>query len=78
MIKRLDSLGRVVVPKGFRLKLGLKPGDPLDFEIKGNRIIISLHEDGCTFCGRQNAEKVYLSKKICGDCISRIRSIRLP
>ena len=35
MIKKIDNLGRVVVPKGYRMMLGLKPGDPLDVEVDG-------------------------------------------
>ena len=76
MIKKIDNLGRVVVPKGYRLMLGLKPGDPLDVEVDGDRLVIAPHLEGCLFCGGSGELQVYHSKKICSDCVEQIR--RLP
>lgn len=45
MIKRLDDLGRIVLPKGLRETLGLKIGDPINIEIKGKKIIITNPKD---------------------------------
>lgn len=75
MIKKIDNLGRVVVPKGFRLMLGLKPGDPLDVEVEDGKLLISPHHDGCSFCGSTEATRTLMGKKICPDCLSRIKSI---
>jgi transcriptional pleiotropic regulator of transition state genes len=75
VIKKIDNLGRVVVPKGYRLMLGLKPGDPLDVEVDGDHIIIAPHKDGCTFCGETDAAQAYLSKSICSECLEQIRDI---
>jgi len=75
LIKKIDNLGRVVVPKGYRQMLGLKPGDPLDFDVEGGAITISPHHDGCVFCGGPNISTVFLRKSICRDCLERIKSI---
>lgn len=45
MIKRLDDLGRIVLPKGLRETLGIKIGDPINIEIKGKKIIITNPKD---------------------------------
>lgn len=45
MIKKLDDLGRIVLPKGLRETLGLKIGDPINIEIKGKKIIITNPKD---------------------------------
>ena len=45
MIKKLDDLGRIVLPKGLRKTLGLKIGDPINIEIKGKKIIITNPKD---------------------------------
>jgi AbrB family transcriptional regulator, transcriptional pleiotropic regulator of transition state genes len=75
VIKKIDNLGRVVVPKGYRLMLGLKPGDALDVEVDGDRLVIAPHRDGCTFCGDETVEQAYLSKHICSNCIEQIREL---
>ena len=74
MIKKIDNLGRVVIPKGYRLMLGLKPGDPLDVEVDGGRLTISAHTDGCTFCGASGIVSTYLGKHVCGECLERLRA----
>ena len=75
MIKKIDNLGRVVIPKGYRQMLGLNPGDPLDVEFDSGRLWLSAHQEGCTFCGEGSATSSFMGKTICPDCISRIRAI---
>lgn len=75
MIKKIDNLGRVVIPKGFRQMLGINPGDPLDVEVDSGRLWITAHQDGCTFCGVSEATSNYMGRNICPECISRIRTI---
>ncbi len=75
MIKKIDNLGRVVVPKGYRMMLGLQPGDPLDIEFDDGRLTISPHRDGCAFCGASEAVHHFLDKKICPDCLRRIKNL---
>lgn len=74
MIKKIDNLGRVVVPKGYRLMLGLKPGDPLDLEVDGDRLTIAPHRDGCTFCGATAIAIVHYQKNICPECVETLRA----
>lgn len=74
MIKKIDNLGRVVVPKGYRQMLGLQPGDTLDVEVDGGKLLISPHMDGCTFCGSATIASTYLGKHICPACLEELRA----
>lgn len=74
MIKKIDNLGRVVVPKGYRIMLGLNPGDPLDVEIESGKLTISPHQEGCTFCGSTDVASTHMGKRICLDCLAAIKS----
>ncbi len=76
MIKRIDSLGRVVVPKGYRIMLGLKPGDPLDIQIDGGKLTMRPHKSSCTFCGSQKVSSAYMGKGLCAECLKAIKSLR--
>ena len=40
IVRRMDDLGRVVIPKEIRRSLNISPGDLFEFYIDGDRIII--------------------------------------
>lgn len=75
MIKKIDNLGRVVVPKGYRLMLGLKPGDQLDVEVEDGKLSMAPHRIGCTFCGADAVAGTLLGKKICPDCLTALKEM---
>ena len=41
MNRKIDGLGRVVLPKEIRTQLGIQTNDMLNIELKGNKIIIT-------------------------------------
>jgi transcriptional pleiotropic regulator of transition state genes len=75
LIKKIDNLGRVVVPKGVRQMLGLKPGDALDVEVDSGRLLLSPHNDGCTFCGEEESLKLFANKSVCPGCLAQLREL---
>ena len=70
--RRLDDLGRVVVPKEIRNHFGINNGDPVEFYVDEFGVYIKKYEPGCTFCG--NALKIsnYKGRNICQACASEI------
>jgi len=78
LIKKIDNLGRVVVPKGYRMMLGLEPGDALDVEVDGGRLMLSPHKEGCTFCGEGEATVRYMDKGICLYCMEQLKGLERP
>ena len=47
IIRRIDDLGRIVIPKEIRRSLGIKEGDPLEFftNREGEIILVPYKED---------------------------------
>lgn len=43
IIRRVDDLGRIVIPKEIRRKLNITEGDPLELSLDGNKIIFELY-----------------------------------
>lgn len=41
MQRNIDNTGRLVIPIEFRKQLGLENGDPINMQLKGNKIILS-------------------------------------
>lgn len=51
IVRRIDDLGRVVIPKEMRRTLGIKEGDPMEIALEGSRIILNKYSEGCVITG---------------------------
>ncbi len=74
IVRRVDGLGRFVLPKEIRDNFGVSEGDPLEVYVEGNRIILLKYERGCVFCGEINATSGYMGKLVCQRCRERLSS----
>lgn len=45
IIRRIDDLGRVVIPKEIRTNLHIKEGDPLEIYVDDGKVIFAKHDD---------------------------------
>jgi AbrB family transcriptional regulator, transcriptional pleiotropic regulator of transition state genes len=70
--RKVDDLGRVVIPVGIRRSLGIREGDPLDVHVEGDRVILSKPTDECVFCGAKEALRSFRGKPVCGSCAAAI------
>lgn len=76
IIRRVDNLGRVVVPKEIRKVLGIKEGDPIEIGLEGELIYMQKPSIGCKFCSKELTQSELESKfKICANCKEEIRSL---
>ena len=73
IVRKVDDLGRIVLPKELRKLLHFEERDPLEIFVEGDYIMLQKYEPSCIFCG--NAEKVsnYKGKNICDDCIGELK-----
>ena len=51
VIRKIDELGRIVIPKEVRKKLGINIKDPMEIYADLNSITLRKVEDKCIFCG---------------------------
>ena len=73
LVRRLDALGRIVIPKPTVRELGLKEGDQMTF-ISGENgeIILKKYYKTCVFCGGDKNLYDFSDKLICEDCLRKI------
>ena len=45
IVRRVDDLGRIVIPRGIRRILGIKESDPMEIFIDGEDIIIRKYKE---------------------------------
>ena len=73
----VDRLGRIVIPKDYRIKLGLFEGTPIRFRLepKEGVLILEKAEQRCIRCGEsRNLVKIGNGFYLCAQCI---RSLKL-
>lgn len=72
VVRKIDDLGRAVLPKEMRKTLRLEAGDGLEIFTQDDQIIFRKWEISCVFCGSQDNLKTFSEKKICGKCRKKI------
>lgn len=70
IVRRIDELGRVVLPKELRDTLGIKSGDALEIYTGTDQIVLKKYAPGCSLCGEvDNRLLTFKDKQICTQCI---------
>ncbi len=72
IIRRMDELGRVVIPIEIRNQFNIVEKDPIEIYVDGSNIILKKFEPNCIFCGGTKNLVTYNNKLICGTCSKKI------
>lgn len=74
IVRRIDELGRIVIPKEVRRSLGWESGTPMEMNVEHETLIISEYKIKCALCGNEDDLADFMNKKVCTTCISKIRN----
>lgn len=75
IIRKVDELGRVVIPIELRNTLKIAEKDPIEIFVDGSSIILKKYESNCVFCGNTKKLVNYKDKLICEKCAKQISDI---
>lgn len=75
IIRKVDELGRVVLPIELRNKFGIVEKDPIEIFVDGSSIVLRKYEPNCIFCGSTKKLVVYNDKLICNKCVEKINKL---
>lgn len=73
IVRKVDELGRVVLPIELRRTLDISPKDPLEIFIKEDTVILKKYQPACIFCGQANDIENFKGKNICNDCRGELK-----
>jgi AbrB family transcriptional regulator, transcriptional pleiotropic regulator of transition state genes len=73
IVRKVDQLGRVVVPIEVRNTMGLKIGDPLEIFVEGDLIYLKKYDPACVFCGNARNVFTFNGKLVCRGCAGELR-----
>lgn len=71
IVRKVDELGRVVIPKELRNTLGIAERDPLEIYVEGSRIILQKYETSCVFCS-ERTDEMFMGKYVCEECREKL------
>ena len=73
VVRKIDELGRLVIPKELRRTLDLKDDiDYLEIYTEGSMIILKKYEPACIFCDNMENVTKFKGRNICKDCADKI------
>ena len=75
IVRNIDELGRIVIPKEMRRKMDISNNDPVEIFVEDDKIILVKYSVSCTFCGSNLGVSDFRGKRLCADCISQIKAM---
>lgn len=72
IVRRIDDLGRVVIPKETRRALDMAAGDSVEIFVSDKGIVLRKYVPGCVLCDSVKDLHVLEGKKICLECRIKI------
>lgn len=68
IVRKVDELGRIVIPIELRRTLGIAEKDALEIYVDQEKIILKKYEPACVFCGSADHVQYFRGKLICREC----------
>lgn len=72
IVRKVDELGRIVLPIELRRTLDIAERDALEIYVDGTSIVLRKHESSCVFCGSSKDVTVFKDKNVCASCRSEL------
>lgn len=75
IVRRVDELGRVVLPIELRRSLDIEEKDALEIFVDKESIILKKYEETCTFCGSTEQIGEFKGKRVCAACLEALKTL---
>ncbi|GIO86367.1 SpoVT/AbrB family regulatory protein [Paenibacillus faecis] len=69
VVRKVDQLGRIVLPKSLRKRYQMNEGDPVEILVQGDHIILERYRPKCVFCGSMEQVSDFRERCICNQCL---------
>ncbi len=75
IVRKVDELGRIVLPIELRRNLNIDIKDPLEIYVDGQFIMLKKYEPACIFCGDAKDVVEFNGKNVCKKCLEEIKGL---
>ncbi|MCD8144428.1 MAG: AbrB/MazE/SpoVT family DNA-binding domain-containing protein [Oscillospiraceae bacterium] len=73
IIRKVDELGRIVIPIELRRTMGIEQKDKLEIYVEGGNIILKKYEPACIFCESDEDIIQFRGKNVCRNCAKALQ-----
>ncbi len=75
ILKTVDELGRIVLPKKMREALDIDIRDKVEILLEDDRIVLRKHAPACIFCGSEQSIILFNEKRLCEACLEKLKQL---
>lgn len=75
IVRKVDQLGRIVLPAEVRRILELDEGTPMEIFVEKDAVALRKYLPSCVFCGEAAGTENYKGKLICKKCKEELRNL---
>src|SRR5690606_3901763 len=72
VVRKVDQLGRIVLPKSLRKRYLMNEGDPVEIFVQADHIILERYRPKCVFCGSMEEVREFKERYVCGGCMEEM------
>ena len=77
IVRRVDELGRIVLPIELRRILDIGEKDALEIFVEGSTIVLKKYRPTCVFCDTTPHICIFRGKNVCPKCLRELRAVPL-
>lgn len=75
IVRKVDELGRIVLPIEMRRTLDIAEKDALEIYVEGSSVILKKYKPSCIFCDTTKDIVVFKGKNICPKCLKELKEL---
>ncbi len=76
IVRKVDILGRIVLPKSLRRRFNLDSGEKFELQVDGDKVLINKYMPRCNLCEDRTEEvKAFKGKYVCNNCLDDIKKM---
>ena len=75
IIRKVDQLGRVVLPKELRETMNIDTKDSVEIFVEEDKIIFKKYQPGCTFCDNVEETVDFKGETVCKECLEKFEEL---
>ena len=75
IVRKVDELGRIVLPIEMRRTLDIGETDALEIYVEGSSVILKKYKPSCVFCDATKDITVFKGKNICPKCLKELKEL---
>ena len=75
VVRKVDELGRIVLPKELRTILSINEKDSIEIFTDDDKIVLKKYHPACIFCGSSDDVKQIHGKNVCAKCVKELQEL---